>query len=58
MSEFRCSRCGAPATHSTPLSGTGLLNDYRCPKHKGPHGFSPIPGVSWPRRRMRPGALS
>jgi hypothetical protein len=63
MAGFKCSRCGEPATHMTPLTGTNAvpLNDYRCPKHKGPHGFSPIPGVHWVPskfRRRNPGRRS
>ena len=61
MSGFTCSQCGAPATHMTPLTGANdvPLNDYRCPRHKGSHGYSPIPGVGWiPSRARRTGRRS
>ena len=54
MAGFKCSRCGEAATHVTPLSGDGPLNDYRCAKDKG-RSYSVIPGVLWPRRRIRRG---
>jgi hypothetical protein len=60
MSGFTCSECGAAATHMTPLTGTNEvpLNDYRCPKHKGSHGYSPIPGVGWVPSKARTGRRS
>ncbi len=54
MARFKCSRCGEPATHQTPLTGTAdtPLHDYRCPKHKG-RAFSQIPGVKWVPSKFR-----
>src|ERR1039457_1343898 len=57
MDQHSCSKCGAPATHKTPLTGTNEVptNDYRCTKHKGSNGYSPIPGVR-KLRRLRSGS--
>ena len=54
MGCFHCGKCGARATHQTPLTGTSEvpLHAYRCPIHKG-RGYVPIPGVGWMPSRLR-----
>jgi hypothetical protein len=54
MAGFKCGKCNEPATHRIPLSGDGPLGRYRCARHKGPN-YSVIPGVLWPRPRIRSG---